>query len=63
MNVTSSAHQVTFDEIDGAVAPGKVLADITDVAMDKQFVERSRYDWCWLSSRNVPPETGLVYGR
>ena len=58
MNVTSSEHHVTFDEIDGAIAPGKALAEITDVAMDKPFIERSRHDWCWLSGRNVPPETG-----
>jgi hypothetical protein len=58
MKITPSEHKVTFDNIDGAIASGKTIADITEIAMDKQFIDRSRHDWCWLSGKNTPPETG-----
>jgi len=58
MSITPSEKKVTFDNLDGAIAYGKSIADITEVAMDQQFIERSRHDWCWLSADNVPPETG-----
>src|ERR1700676_1167202 len=58
MNITPSENKVTVDKIDGAIASDKEIADITEAAMVKRFIERSRHDWCWLSGENVPPETG-----
>ncbi len=58
MKITRSENKVAFDDIDGAIASGKQIANITEVAMDKQFIERSRHDWCWLSGESVPPEMG-----
>jgi len=58
MKIIASENKVAFDAIDGAIASGKNIADITEVAMDEQFIERSRHGWCWLSGENVPPETG-----
>ncbi len=58
MKITPSENKVTFDNIDGVIGSGKKVADITEVAMDQQFIERSGHDWCWLSGENVPPELG-----
>ena len=58
MKISPTDGRVTFDRIDRAIAPGKRIADITDVAMDKDFIERSRHEWCWLSGERVPSQTG-----
>ena len=54
MNITLSENDVTSDDVDGAIASGKNIADITEVVMDRQFVVRSRHDWCWLSGEHLP---------
>jgi hypothetical protein len=58
VGLTRSAHKATVDRIEDALAAGKHAADIVDVALDRQFTEQSRHDWCWLSWQNVPPDTG-----
>jgi hypothetical protein len=58
MKITPSANKVTFDNLESALAPGKQVATIAEVAMDRQFIEQSRHDWCWLGCENVPREAG-----
>ncbi|MDO8529946.1 MAG: hypothetical protein Q7S10_00850 [bacterium] len=31
---------------------------MVDVVMDKDFIEKSRHDWCWVAWGEVPTETG-----
>lgn len=53
-----SGKKIYYHEIPNAPDSGFVLADVLDVAMDKEFLERSRHDWCWVGSKNIPAETG-----
>ena len=58
MKITSSRNKVTFEKAPEASSGGEEVASILDIVMDREFVEKSRHDWCWLSSKDVPKETG-----
>jgi len=58
MKITRSEAKVTIDKVDAAIDSGKSVAKIAEVVMDKQFIEDSRHDWCWLSGEQIPPEPG-----
>ena len=58
MKITSSGKKITFEKIHDAIDDGHVVANVLDVVMDEEFVKQSRHDWCWLSWKDVPTQTG-----
>jgi hypothetical protein len=54
MKIQASDQKVTFDKVAG----GKNTASVRDAVMDREFIEKSRHDWCWLDWRDVPTNTG-----
>lgn len=55
MKIKQSSNKVTYDKIMGSEGE---IADVIDVVMDKEFIEQSRHDWCWVGWGKVPTETG-----
>src|SRR3989338_5687840 len=58
MKITSSKNKSTLDKVDTIIDPGKSIASVLEVVMDKEYIESNRHDWCWLGWQNVPTETG-----
>ncbi|MSR71535.1 MAG: hypothetical protein EXS50_02625 [Candidatus Taylorbacteria bacterium] len=58
MQVNSSGRKVTFDKLQDGVDEGHAIANVFDVVMDEAFIKQSRHNWCWLSWKEVPTETG-----
>lgn len=58
MKIISSKTKTTFDRVEKFIKNGHKLANITDLVMNKQFIKKARYDWCWLSCKNLPDQTG-----
>lgn len=58
MSITPTKNKTTFDKLHDAIEPGNIIANVFDVVMDKEFIKKYRYDWCWLSWKDVPQETG-----
>jgi hypothetical protein len=58
MKITSSGTKTTFDRVEQFVKDGRQLANITDLVMDKQFIEKARHDWCWLDYKDLPNQIG-----
>lgn len=58
MSSSFSQKKTTFDRIHDDLDAGCVVANVFDVVMNEELIKGSRYDWCWLSSENVPTETG-----
>jgi hypothetical protein len=54
MKIRQSQNKITYDK----VAENSELASVIDVVMDKGFIEKSRHDWCWVGSGEIPTETG-----
>lgn len=54
MKINSSENKVSLDQMQTAIKSGYVLADINDIALDKDYVETNRHDWCWLDYKNLP---------
>ena len=55
MTINRSQNKVTYDKV---AENGSQLATVIDVVMDKDFIEKSRHDWCWVGWGEVPTETG-----
>jgi len=58
MKVHSSKNKVSLDQIQTAIESSNTLADINDIALDKEYVEKNRHDWCWLDYKNIPEVSG-----
>ena len=54
MKVNSSENKVSLDQIQTVIKSGHVLADIHDIVLDHEYVEKNRHDWCWLDYKNMP---------
>jgi hypothetical protein len=58
MKISSSGKKVTFDRLSDGVDEEHAIANVLEVVMDEEFIKQSRHDWCWLSWKDVPTETG-----
>lgn len=59
--IKESKSNVTVDQISTIIGRNEALASVFDTVMDKNFITRNRHDWFWLSSDNVPDETGWYH--
>lgn len=58
MKITPSENKVRFDKLESLNGGSKDVANVRDVVMDKEFVEKLRHDWCWLGYESMPTEMG-----
>ncbi len=58
MKISSSKKKVTFDKLQDSLDSEHEVANVLDAVMDEEFIKQSRYDWCWLSWKEVPTKTG-----
>jgi hypothetical protein len=58
LKITASERKAAIDEVSDAITPGNAVANVAETVMDGEFVERSRYEWYWLSGQDIPPKTG-----
>lgn len=58
MKVSFSKKRTTFDKISKDLDEGYTVANVFDVVMSEKLIKQSRYDWCWLSWKDVPTATG-----
>lgn len=58
MKILSSENRVSLDKIQSAIKQGQAFANIVDIALDKDYVEKYRHDWCWLNYNQTPNEVG-----
>ncbi len=56
--IISSENRVSLDKIQSAIKNGAHFANIIDIALDQEYVEKYRHDWCWLDYKEVPSEIG-----
>ncbi len=58
MKITSSTNRVSLDNIQTAIKDGQTFANINDIVLDKEYIEKYRHDWCWLDYNQTPSEVG-----
>ncbi len=58
MKITSSENRVSLDQIQSAINGDHAFANINDIVLDKEYVEKYRHDWCWLDYNQTPNEVG-----
>lgn len=54
MKIVRSQNTITFDKVSANTSK----ANIEEIVMDKEFIQRFRHDWCWLSAEKLPKEVG-----
>jgi hypothetical protein len=57
MKIRPSGQRVTFDKVAVGALSGDT-ASVKDAVMDREFIEKSRHDWCWVDWKDVPIQTG-----
>jgi hypothetical protein len=58
MKIHPSDQRMTFDKVAVGPLSGKDTASARDAVMDREFIEKSRHDWCWVDWKDVPTQTG-----
>ena len=58
MKITASEQRATLDKVAQSIANGRSLANATETALDQEFIEKYKDDWCWVGNENTPSETG-----
>jgi hypothetical protein len=54
MKIKPSQQKITYDKVTDITKDGSEIANAIDVIMDKEFIEQSRHDWCWVGWGEVP---------
>lgn len=58
MKIFASKNRATLNEVENSISENNALASATETAMDRDFIEEYKDDWCWVSNRDIPKEIG-----